>query len=175
MRIVIIAVAAVAAVSLSACNKKQVRQAAVPEQVVVEASPDGTEFEMREAAIRNKNYAALGDMQAVHFDYDRYELGEAARAAIRANAAWLKKNPSFEVLVEGHCDERGTVPYNLSLGQKRAAAVRDYYKMLGVRESRMATVSYGNERPTCTEPSEACWQLNRRAVTLGRHMDTAKK
>ena len=106
---------------------------------------------------------AGGPLQDVQFDYDRYDLNEEARAILQKNAQWLQSNPAARVEVEGHCDERGTVEYNLALGAKRAKAARDYLASLGVAESRLSTISYGEELPLCREADEGCWGRNRRA------------
>jgi len=116
-----------------------------------------------EPRIAGAQYAATPELKTVHFDYDRDELTAHNRAVLKENAAAIKENSAWEVLVEGHCDERGTAPYNLALGQKRAKSVRDYYMMLGVPGGRVATLSYGTERPECSESTEACWSKNRRA------------
>lgn len=110
-----------------------------------------------------------GPLQDVHFGFDSYELDEQARAALRENAAWLKENGSQKVEVEGHCDERGTVEYNLALGAKRARATKDYLVTLGVSSDRLTTISYGEELPLCSEHTEDCWARNRRGhfVVLG--------
>jgi len=97
------------------------------------------------------------------FDYDQADLREDARTELAANAEWLKRNPSVQVLVEGHCDERGTSEYNLALGDRRANAAKEYVASLGVDGSRLRTVSYGKERPVCDASTEECWQQNRRA------------
>ena len=110
------------------------------------------------AALNKKGY--LSD---AFFDYDQSDLREDARSALAANAEWLKKYPTVQVLIEGHCDERGTAAYNLALGERRANAAKDYLGSLGVDGSKVRTVSYGKERPFCTESSETCWQQNRRA------------
>ena len=86
-----------------------------------------------------------------------------ARAVLRANADWLKNNPSARVEIEGHCDERGTNEYNLALGAKRAQAARDYLVSLGIAPDRLSTTSYGEEIPVCQGHSEDCWRQNRRA------------
>ncbi len=101
-------------------------------------------------------------MKEVYFDFDRYDLDAQDRAVLRANAAWLKKNPASRVEVEGHCDERGTNEYNLALGAKRAQAAKDYLMTLGVAPNRISTTSYGEEIPVCREHNEDCWQKNRR-------------
>ena len=84
----------------------------------------------------------------------------------------LKEHSDWEALVEGHCDERGTTEYNLGLGQRRAAAVRQYYMTLGLDGGRIATISYGKEQPVCTEHTEDCWAKNRRGVTKVRVPET---
>jgi peptidoglycan-associated lipoprotein len=105
----------------------------------------------------------LGD---VHFDYDRYDLRSDARTTLQANADWLKQNSSNRVEVEGHCDERGTVEYNLALGAKRAKAVRDYLVTLGISADRISTISYGEELPLCRDTAEDCYARNRRAHSV---------
>ncbi len=108
----------------------------------------------------------LGD---VRFGFDSYELDDEARVILRNNADWLKDRSRDKVEVEGHCDERGTVEYNLALGAKRARAAKDYLTTLGVSSDRITTISYGEELPLCTEHTEECWARNRRAhfVVLG--------
>ena len=105
------------------------------------------------------------NIKPVPFNYDKYDLSEEARSIIRANAAVLNSTKRWNIIVEGYCDNRGTTEYNISLGQKRANAVRDYYVMLGVKASRIGTISYGTEKPLCYEETEDCWQMNRRAET----------
>jgi len=100
------------------------------------------------------------------FDYDQADLRDDARTVLAANAQWLKKFPSVQILIEGHCDERGTSEYNLALGDRRSNAAKDYLESLGVDVSRIRTVSYGKERPGCTASSEGCWQQNRRAHSV---------
>jgi len=112
--------------------------------------------------------AAESALRDIHFDYDKSELSTGDRETLRANAAVLKKRPSAEIQVAGHCDERGTNQYNIALGQRRANAVRNYYKFLGVKMSRMSTISYGEELPACNDSTEECWSQNRRAETLVR-------
>jgi peptidoglycan-associated lipoprotein len=113
---------------------------------------------------------ARGYLKDAFFDFDKYDLRDDARTALAADGQWLKRYSSIQVLVEGHCDSRGTEEYNLSLGQKRAAAVKDYLVSLGVDSSRVNTVSYGKTRPFCSEETESCWQQNRR----GHFVITAK-
>lgn len=99
----------------------------------------------------------------IHFDYDKYEIQADAQAALKSVSSWLLKNPSARLLIEGHCDERGTNEYNLALADRRAKSVRDYLIALGIASARVEMVSYGKEKPICTEHTEGCWAKNRRA------------
>src|SRR5579859_3188798 len=105
----------------------------------------------------------VGD--TVHFALDQYNIEENDKAILSRQAAWLAKYPSVRVTVEGHCDERGTREYNLALGARRANAVKEFLVSQGVSTARVETVSYGKERPVCTQSDEACWAQNRRGVT----------
>ena len=110
-----------------------------------------------------------GPLKDIHFAFDSYELDESARTTLRDNGNWLKDHSQTKVEIEGHCDERGTVEFNLALGAKRASAAKDYLVALGVAADRLTTISYGEELPLCHEHTEECWQRNRRAhfVVLG--------
>lgn len=103
------------------------------------------------------------ELRPIYFDFDRAAIRPDARTTLDAMADWLRANAREDVLVEGHCDERGTNEYNLALGERRARAARDYLVSHGVSAERITTISYGEERPVCTTSDEACWQLNRRA------------
>ena len=105
----------------------------------------------------------VGD--TVHFDYDAYAVTDEGRATLQRQAAWLAKYPSVRITVEGHCDERGTREYNLALGARRANAVKEYLVSLGISSGRLDTISYGKERPICTESDESCYAQNRRGVS----------
>ncbi len=102
-------------------------------------------------------------IEDVYFDFDRYSIRADSRKALEDDAAILKNSERMKITIEGHCDERGPAEYNLALGQKRADSVKRYLKDLGVSPSRIATISFGNEKPFCTEHNEACWQKNRTA------------
>ncbi len=106
---------------------------------------------------------ASSPLKDVYFDFDRADLSGDARTVLRANAEWLKNNPSARVEIEGHCDDRGTNEYNLALGAKRAQSAREYLTTLGIAAARLSTISYGEEIPVCKEPGESCWKQNRRA------------
>lgn len=104
------------------------------------------------------------DFSTVYFDFDKYNIRTDARTALEYNAEVLKQYPDTRITIEGHCDERGTVEYNLALGEKRADAVRDYLAQLGINKTRMETISYGKERPVDLGHNEIAWQKNRRAA-----------
>jgi peptidoglycan-associated lipoprotein len=105
----------------------------------------------------------VGD--TVHFALNEYNVEDADKAVLSRQAAWLAKYPSVRVTIEGHADERGTREYNLALGARRANAVKEFLVSQGVSTGRVETVSYGKERPVCTESGEGCWSQNRRGVT----------
>jgi len=120
-----------------------------------------------------KSLTQLNDerpLEDVYFDYDKADLSDRARTSLQKNADWMRQWPSTSVMVEGHADSRGTSEYNLALGERRAASVRDYLVSLGVPTARITIVSKGEEQPTCTEETEACWEQNRR----GHFIITAK-
>jgi peptidoglycan-associated lipoprotein len=171
------ATALVLVLSVGACAKQPPKNAveAKPTPAPAASAPSETRVTPPPAAPREDVVASpiagsiaelnsKGYLNAAFFDYDKADLRDDARSALAVNADWLKKYPSIQVLIEGHCDERGTSAYNLALGDRRANAARDYLASLGVDATRVKTVSYGKERPACTESTEACWQKNRRAA-----------
>lgn len=101
--------------------------------------------------------------QNIYFDYDKYEIISEAKPVLVAICSWILKNSRVKILIEGHCDERGTTEYNLILGDRRAKAIRDYLFVFGIGSERIETVSYGEERPVSFEETEEGWQKNRRA------------
>ncbi|MFZ6017446.1 MAG: peptidoglycan-associated lipoprotein Pal [Nitrospirota bacterium] len=136
---------------------------------VVEVKPEEKITEPKVAKVETKEVETpkyieeRGIFQDIHFDFDRYEIRPDAKPALQTTASWLLKNTSAKILIEGHCDERGTNEYNLALGDRRAKATRDYLTALGVTSGRIEMISYGEEKPLCTEHNEACWWKNRRA------------
>ena len=112
---------------------------------------------------RLSEFAAVADLRDVYFDFDKYDIRPDDAKILDANAKWLNANAGYAFLVEGHCDERGTDEYNLALGERRAKATLNYLVAQGVAANRATIISYGKERPVCTERSEACWAKNRRA------------
>ena len=113
-----------------------------------------------------QEFTAVAELKSVYFDFDRADIRASDAATLDADAQWLQSNREVLVLIEGHCDERGTEAYNLALGERRAKAVRDHLVAHGVAADRITTVSYGEERPVCREATEECWRQNRRAAFL---------
>ena len=113
-------------------------------------------------AHREGKSPATGPLKEIRFDFDSYDLTAEARSILQANAAWLKANPSANVEIEGHCDERGTTEYNLALGARRARTAMEYLLSLGVAPARIKTMSYGEELPICKDSTENCYEKNRR-------------
>ena len=102
----------------------------------------------------------------VFFNYDSAELDKDAKELLQDQVAWLKQYSDVSVIIEGHCDERGTREYNLALGEKRAQSVKNYLINLGIAADRVSTISYGKERPAVVGSSDGAWAQNRRSVTI---------
>jgi len=155
---------AVAALALlSACTTKP--------QAVAETPPPAGPMTQSTTTQSNIIPGSAEDLRVnvgdtVHFAYDRSDVQDEDRGTLQRQAAWLQKFPQIRVTVQGNCDERGTREYNLALGARRANAVKEYLVSLGVSGARVETISYGKERPTCTESNESCWAQNRRGVTV---------
>jgi peptidoglycan-associated lipoprotein len=115
---------------------------------------------------RPGEFMATDNLKDIYFDFDKYDVRPGDAKILDANAAWLKANPNNLVLIEGHCDERGTNEYNLALGERRAKSTMNYLVGQGVQANRITIISYGEERPVCTEHNEACWAKNRRSHFL---------
>ncbi len=117
-----------------------------------------------EAAQRAKMEARQQfENEMVHFAFDSAELDATAQDILRRKAAWLRANPDANIIIQGHCDERGTVEYNLALGDRRAKSAKNFLENLGIAASRMTTISYGEERPLDPGHNEQAWAKNRRA------------
>ena len=114
------------------------------------------------------DYAADANLRDVYFDFDKADIRPADAKTLDAAAAYLKSNPNLLVLIEGHCDERGTAEYNVALGERRGKAAVNYLVAQGIDSSRFTVVSYGKERPSCSEHNEACWAKNRRDRFLSK-------
>jgi peptidoglycan-associated lipoprotein len=109
-----------------------------------------------------KEFVPNAALAPIYFDFDKSNIRAGDAKILDASVAWLKANPKHLVLIEGHCDERGTNEYNLALGDRRAKAAQAYLVSKGIAADRITTVSYGEERPACTEKSQACYAKNRR-------------
>ncbi|HVC08710.1 MAG TPA: peptidoglycan-associated lipoprotein Pal [Elusimicrobiota bacterium] len=156
----------------AACTPKQVKMTPSVQAPPVAVSTVPA-VNVAEANLRTGAFTAIPEVKTAYFDFNKADLTQATRAILRTNAAYLKEHPELDARVAGYCDERGTVEYNLALGQRRAKAVRDYYILLGVDGGRIATISYGKENPVCLEHAEACWAQNRRAETGVRANESA--
>jgi peptidoglycan-associated lipoprotein len=122
---------------------------------------------MPDAATRARIQDLLDRIQDAYFDYDKHNIRPDAESALKSDAQTLaeiiRQYPDFKLTVEGHCDERGSEEYNLALGDARAKQAKDYLATLGLPGGQLRTISYGKDRPTCSDHDEACWQKNRRA------------
>ncbi len=158
--------AAAAVVIVAACAPKPVvkAQPQTAQTPAVSTAPVAD----TEASLRGKDFEPVDGVNPIYFSYNSAQLSQKALDALKADAAYLKAHPGEDVLVAGNCDARGTIEYNLALGQRRAKAVREYYMSLGVPGNTIATISYGKEKPVCQDANEACYAKNRRADTLVR-------
>jgi peptidoglycan-associated lipoprotein len=156
------------ALALTGCPPKQKK---LPPAETTEAVPETETPETGAEGVLEigSEWVTVPSLAPVYFDSNRAELNAEARAALKSNAAVLKtvreQAPGVQIRLEGHCDQRGTLEYNLALGQRRANAVRDYYASLGLPKAGLSTISYGEERPGCTDNNEGCWWRNRRGET----------
>lgn len=162
----------VVAVLLSGCaamKKTAKKDGAKGKTAQAEEAGFTPDVNVSEADIKDGGtFGQTPELAPILFDYDSASLRGNALETLKKNAAWLKANRTLDVLVAGHCDDRGTIEYNLALGQKRAREVREYYIRLGVNGKQVATISYGKENQVCSEATEDCWAKNRRAETKVR-------
>jgi len=185
---VLTAMALVGVVSVAACGKKKAATAPIPPPppatqpattptpppppppappTAADRTPSDDEIFAKKSVEDLNNDRVLGD---AFFDLDSAQLREDAKPALQKNVEWMKRWTTTKVMVEGHCDSRGTSEYNLALGDRRAKVVQDYLVSLGVAPNRVQIVSKGKEQPFCNDENDACWQQNRR----GHFMVTAK-
>lgn len=137
-----------------------------PQPVVEKSAAPAKPEEKIEAPVERAQTSLV--LETVYFDYDKYELTNATRNVLARHAQELQKQPNAQVVIEGHCDERGTIEHNLALGEKRARAIKEYLAALGVARARMNTISYGKERPVDYAQNEAAWSKNRRGEFVVR-------
>ena len=179
-----IALSAVATVALAGCSKKPAETAPAPVQTTPVSNPAPTppsptcdaaceEAKRREAeeARRRASEAARSSLTAtIYFDYDRSDITDDARAKLDAKVPVLTQNTGIRIRIAGHTDSRGSDEYNLALGQRRAVAAKRYLTDRGIDAGRIEIVSFGEERPTCTDEADSCWGRNRRdefEITVG--------
>jgi peptidoglycan-associated lipoprotein len=177
------------AIGFSGCAKKAVKKEMGAEIPIAEEAPGEPieELEILEEAVEEpvgevalipgeepgveaEAEAAVKPLklQDVFFDYDRHVIRDDARETLYENARFLNKNKNIRITIQGHCDERGTIEYNIALGERRAMAVKRFLADLGVEPERMAILSYGKEKPFCFDHNEKCWQENRRGHLILR-------
>lgn len=133
---------------------KDIPKEAITEKQIAKIEPSDMKSYIKELQTKIKD---------IYFDFDSYDIRDDARPVLREVASMLAKNKDIKVIIEGHTDERGTNEYNLGLGDKRANAAKEYLLSLGITSGRINTLSYGEEKPLCTEQTEDCWSKNRRA------------
>ncbi len=165
--LVLIAAAALTLAALEGCAKKKAPTPATPPPAPTTPAPTPapTTPPPAPAPVETPKPPAVqeGDFQPAFFDFDASTLRDDARAALDHDAKLLRDDPSLKVVVEGHCDERGTVEYNQALGERRANSAKDYLVAQGIDASRMTVISYGKEKPFAEGHDESAWQQNRRA------------
>src|SRR6266568_1847372 len=133
---------------ISACHKKTTAPPPPP--------PPPTQSSLTDEQMFAQN------VKDIYFDYDKSDVRASEQASIQSDVAFLQQHPNISFTIEGHCDERGSTEYNLALGDNRASAVKNALVSAGIAADRIKTVSYGKEKPFCTESNESCWQQNRR-------------
>lgn len=152
----------VAALVLGACSKKTKNEtdnlAAMNNQADSSAESSAMSFDPQ-----GSDSGKIAGLITVNFEYDKASLSSEARKKLKANAEWMTANPKVKIQIEGHCDSRGSIEYNLALGERRANAVRQYLETLGVGGDRLSTISFGEEKPYSMDESEKAWSMNRRA------------
>jgi peptidoglycan-associated lipoprotein len=170
---------ALAAIAFTACPDKR------PPAILTAPPPSETPTEEEKVAETGESSAEIasiegeeasaadlpeetGPLADVHFGYDQYSLTDLAQSILDGHSAWLRAHPDEKLTIEGHCDERGTVEYNLALGDRRAGVVRDFLAQSGIDSYRLSTASFGKERPIDTGHDEEAWARNRRAHFIVR-------
>jgi len=127
-----------------------------------EAAPAEMKPEVKSEVSNEKAGTMAEALKPIYFDFDKSFIRDDAKAFMATNAEWLKSHPKVKIKIEGNCDERGTKEYNQALGQRRAASAKKYLTEMGIAGNRISLLSYGKEKPVCSEHDENCWQKNRR-------------
>lgn len=154
----------------SGCAQKAPKVAPKPATAVEKVEEQAPKMEKpvlsEEEIFQQKTIEGLnkeGNLKKINFDFDKYVVREDMKPVLQNNSGWILKHPTVELLIEGHCDERGTVEYNIALGEKRAESAKNYLTSLGVSQDKMRIVSYGKSKPLVAGVDEATWFQNRRA------------
>lgn len=152
---------------VTACSKNVKKDAGAD----ANAYADGSEVQVvEELSVEEEDNSVLTvesvKLEPVYFAFNEYSLNAQSRKTLEDNASILKERGVNKIVIEGNCDDRGTISYNIVLGDKRAQEVKNYYIRLGVPAGNISVVSYGEEKPVCTESTDACWSENRRADTV---------
>ena len=164
LRGALLALPLIAVLVLTGCSKnEEVAESAPPPPPAAPVETPSTPPAETPTAPTDESGSVQNQLKDVYYDYDSANLSSEAQATLDADGKVLMDNASVSVQIEGHCDERGTVEYNLALGDRRAQSARDYLVRYGVPASRLSTVSYGEERPFATGSDESAWAQNRRA------------
>ncbi len=160
------------------CAKKQIKEEPSPPPVVIEEETVTVveEAELEDTVISSNEFidpakkdpALAAVFKNINFDFDRYEIRPDAKPILNGIAEWMKQNPGFQLMIEGHCDERGTAEYNLALGERRAGSAKKYLSQMGISDARLFTISYGKERPLDPRSNTEAWAKNRRCQFLIR-------
>lgn len=137
-------------------------QAVAVERAAVEPAPPPPWYAGLSADELNIEASSRGFHPDIYFAFNDASLSADARQKLQKSAQFLQQNPTLKLTIEGHCDERGSNEYNLQLGQRRATSAADYLNSLGIDNSRLKTITYGEQRPVCTESTDQCWARNRR-------------
>jgi peptidoglycan-associated lipoprotein len=171
-KVVILSLAIILVMSFAVSCKKKPQQVPPPPQAVEQPKVEKVEPPVppppqltEEDLFLQKSLEQINrekPLANIYFDYDKYALREDAKPTLDTNSAWLNRWKTVKILVEGHCDERGTEEYNLALGEKRAKAAQDYLIGLGIAADRIKIISYGKSQPVDPGHNEAAWQKNRR-------------
>lgn len=161
---------------ISAADHKQTKDKEVDGHAVKKVSQETVSSKELTNTKPVDSLRLLKELQAkisdIHFDFDRYLIRADEKPILKEVADTLRKNGKLKVTIEGNCDEKGTVEYNLALGDRRAAAAKEYLSSLGIQSGRMDTISEGKDKPLCNESNEACWAKNRRdhfVLSEGKH------
>jgi peptidoglycan-associated lipoprotein len=163
-----LALVLLATTALAACGKKKIEDLPPTADGTQNGTPQDTSGAGQILPGSQEDFLQTVGMNGdrVFFDTDRFNIDAADQATLTAQAQWLARYPDKRIVIEGHCDERGTRDYNLALGERRANAAKNYLASLGIDAARIQTVSYGKERPQAVGSNEDAWAQNRRAVTI---------